>query len=208
MTDSSESGGLRARRRDATLREIHEVALDLFERNGFEATTVDEVAAAAGVSSRTFFRYFPTKEDCVLFDRFGFDQAIDDHLATLDADTLTLADIEGAYRELLEGFGDRSDDVSAHFMRVQKLVLATPCLSRVVLGRYAEKSRQRPEALGGRSSMRTRAQIRMILEIANLEVQCAFEEWVEVNEAAESGSASPRSLVAVYDDVCRRMREL
>lgn len=180
--------------------------MDLFERNGFDETTVDEIAVAAGVSPRTFFRYFPTKEDCVLFDRFGFDQALDDHLASIDPDAFTLADIEGAYRTLLEGFGDRSDDVSAHFLRVQKLVLATPTLSRAALGRYADRSRRRPEALGDRGSVRTRGQIRMILEIANLEVQCAFEEWVEVNEAATP--EADRTLVAVYDDVCRRMREL
>ncbi|MBD0862789.1 TetR family transcriptional regulator [Gordonia sp. zg691] len=207
MSDSSESGDLRARRRDATRLEIHEAAVDLFERNGFDETTVDEIAAAAGVSPRTFFRYFPTKEECVLFDRFGFDRALDDHLAAIDPDAFSLADIESAYRALLEGFGDRGDDVSAHFLRVQKLVLATPTLSRAALGRYAERSRRRPEALGDRSSARTRSQIRMILEIANLEVQCAFEEWVETNDATD-GSVSTRSLVAVYDDVCRRMREL
>jgi AcrR family transcriptional regulator len=43
-------------------------ALDLFDRNGFEATTVDEIAAAVGVNRRTFFRHFPAKEDAVFFD--------------------------------------------------------------------------------------------------------------------------------------------
>ena len=206
MPESSETGGLRARRRDATRLEIHEAAVQLFERNGFDETTVDEIATAAGVSPRTFFRYFPTKEECVLFDRFGFEQALDEHLTGIDPDALALADIESVYRSLLEGFGEHSDDVSAHFMRVQKLVLATPTLSRAALGRYADRSRRRPDALGDRSSARTRGQLRMILEIANLEVQCAFEEWVEINESP--GSGTPRSLVDVYDDVCRRMREL
>jgi AcrR family transcriptional regulator len=43
-------------------------ALDLFDRNGFEATTVDEIADAVGVNRRTFFRHFPAKEDAVFFD--------------------------------------------------------------------------------------------------------------------------------------------
>lgn len=183
--------------------EIHEAAVDLFERNGFDETTVDEIATAAGVSPRTFFRYFPTKEECVLFDRFGFEQALDARLADIDPDSLALADIESVYRARLEGFDDRSDDVSAHFLRVQKLVLATPTLSRAALGRHADTCRRRPESLGDRSSARTKSQIRMILEIANLEVQCAFEEWVELNETGQGPS-----LLDVYDDVCRRIREL
>ncbi|WP_459643061.1 TetR/AcrR family transcriptional regulator [Kineococcus sp. NUM-3379] len=60
------SGGLRERNRLAVRREIAETALRLFAEQGFDATTMDQIAAAAGVARRTVFRYFPTKEDVVV----------------------------------------------------------------------------------------------------------------------------------------------
>ena len=59
--------GLRERTRRAVRAELTDVALDLFLRRGFEATTVDEIAAAAGVSRRSLFRYFASKE-AIIFD--------------------------------------------------------------------------------------------------------------------------------------------
>jgi len=57
--------GLRARARLAMRTEIAETAFALFLQRGFEQVTVDEIAEAAGLSRRSFFRYFPSKEDAV-----------------------------------------------------------------------------------------------------------------------------------------------
>ena len=57
---------LRARKKAETWSAIHEAAAALAVRHGVEGTTVEAVAAAAGVSPRTFFNYFPAKEDAVL----------------------------------------------------------------------------------------------------------------------------------------------
>jgi AcrR family transcriptional regulator len=46
--------------------EVSVVALELFAERGFDSTTVDDIARAAGMSRTSFFRYFPTKEDVVL----------------------------------------------------------------------------------------------------------------------------------------------
>jgi TetR/AcrR family transcriptional regulator, regulator of mycofactocin system len=43
--------------------ELEQVAFELFAANGFEQTTVGDIAAAAGIGRRTFFRYFPSKND-------------------------------------------------------------------------------------------------------------------------------------------------
>jgi AcrR family transcriptional regulator len=57
---------LAERKRQVVRDELAEAALRLLARQGFEETTVDELAAAAGVSRRTFFRYFASKEDVVI----------------------------------------------------------------------------------------------------------------------------------------------
>jgi len=65
--------GLRERHTARTRDSIVGAALELFEQQGFEATTVDEIAAHADIAPRTFFRYFPTKE-AVLFARAADDR--------------------------------------------------------------------------------------------------------------------------------------
>lgn len=61
----AKSEDLRARVRRRTRAEVAEVAFDLFAERGFELTTADEVAAAAGVSRASFFRLFSSKEEAV-----------------------------------------------------------------------------------------------------------------------------------------------
>jgi AcrR family transcriptional regulator len=64
------AGDLRDRRRTKTRLAIQTEALRLFAEKGYAETTVDEIADAAAISARTFFRYFPTKEDVVMWDEY------------------------------------------------------------------------------------------------------------------------------------------
>ncbi|MFF3665157.1 acyl-CoA-like ligand-binding transcription factor [Microtetraspora malaysiensis] len=61
---------LRERKKAKTRRAIQEHALRLFTEQGYEATTVEQIAEAAEVSPSTFFRYFPTKEDLIIQDDY------------------------------------------------------------------------------------------------------------------------------------------
>lgn len=71
VPETAEPMSLRQRKRARTRAALIAAALELFERHGYEATTIDEIAAAADVSPRTFFRYFSTKEDVALGDDVG-----------------------------------------------------------------------------------------------------------------------------------------
>jgi len=62
--------GLRERKKIETLHRLQEEALRLFDEQGYDATTIEQIAEAAGVSPSTFYRYFPTKEDVVVQDEY------------------------------------------------------------------------------------------------------------------------------------------
>jgi mycofactocin system transcriptional regulator len=73
---------IRGRPPSTTHAAVAREALELFARDGFDATTVDDLAAALGISRRTLFRYFRSKNDMVWGD---FDRVLDQLRAQLDA---------------------------------------------------------------------------------------------------------------------------
>ena len=74
--DLNAQQGARETKRRETHRRITETALKLFTQNGYEATTLDEIAEASGIARRTFFHYFRSKEEIIL----GWQSALPDVL--------------------------------------------------------------------------------------------------------------------------------
>jgi AcrR family transcriptional regulator len=71
--------------RGTVRQELTAAAINLFQANGYDKTTVDEIAEAAGVARRTFFRHFRSKEEAVFPDHDDCLRRVEEHLAAADA---------------------------------------------------------------------------------------------------------------------------
>ncbi len=91
---------LRERKKARTRASLREHALRLFREQGYQATTVEQIAAAAEVSPSTFFRYFPTKEDVVLQD--DMDTRMVEAFARQPPELAPIAALRAAMREAWE----------------------------------------------------------------------------------------------------------
>jgi AcrR family transcriptional regulator len=70
MSEGTHTGDLRERKRLASMGRIQDIALGLFEADGYGAVTIERIAAAADVSPSSVYRYFGTKEGLVLWDEY------------------------------------------------------------------------------------------------------------------------------------------
>jgi AcrR family transcriptional regulator len=92
--------GLRERKKAQTRQALRDSAMALFSRHGFDATTIEEIAEACDMSPRTFFRYFPTKEDVLLGDSGLRCAALLAVLAAQPPDRTPLAALHAAMRTI------------------------------------------------------------------------------------------------------------
>ncbi|MET8203374.1 TetR/AcrR family transcriptional regulator [Micromonospora taraxaci] len=122
---------LRAHRRAETQRAIQAHAVRLFTERGYDGTTVNDVAEAAGVSPMTVYRHFPTKEDLVLIDQHA--QLVADRIAASPATQPLVRRIGGALIEstttVTGGRGGGDLSTSGQFLLARlRLMISTPAL--------------------------------------------------------------------------------
>jgi AcrR family transcriptional regulator len=99
---------LRERKRTRTRLMIQAEALRLFGEKGYEQTTVEEIADAAAISPRTFFRYFPAKEDVVIWDEY--DPLVVDLLESRPKEEPPAETFRAVIRESLSGLYRRDPE--------------------------------------------------------------------------------------------------
>jgi AcrR family transcriptional regulator len=113
----------RQRKKTATRDRIRACALRLFGEQGYDATTVEQIAAAAGVSHMTFFRYFPAKEDVALSDSY------DPLIAELIEQTpVTQPVVQRIRTVLVEGLRQVYNTDRETMLAQNKLIVSTPAL--------------------------------------------------------------------------------
>ncbi|GGQ58987.1 TetR family transcriptional regulator [Streptomyces flaveolus] len=123
--------GLRMKTRQAVTEALADTALELFDTAGFDQVTVADIVAAAGISQRSFFRYFSSKEDVVFGDRIPTAEEVRDEL---------LGHLEGkpawdALRDTFRTAADQMDADPGRWKRATRVICHTPGLR----ARYLEK---------------------------------------------------------------------
>ncbi|HET9103805.1 MAG TPA: TetR family transcriptional regulator [Solirubrobacteraceae bacterium] len=137
--------GLRERKKAKTRAAIQAHALRLFSIQGYQATTVEQIAEAAEVSPSTFFRYFPTKEEVVMHDRY--DPLL---LAAFHAQPRELTPVQALRRALAEVLGRLpADDLKLEQTR-GRLIFTVPELRGRFMDQIADTIQILTEAIAER----------------------------------------------------------
>lgn len=139
------SEGRRARKRAETRARILAAARELFLAQGFDATTIDQIAERADISKRSFFDYFPAKEDVVAAWQDAFGDLLVAKMAARPAGEPLARTVEAAMSEAI------SESVSPEGIEMDRLVRETPTLRAHMHLKYARLEARLAEALERRS---------------------------------------------------------
>lgn len=118
------TGGLRERKRHETRQRISEAGLKLFAAHGYEATTLDAIAAEAGISRRTFFHYFKSKDEILLSLQQGLGDTIVAALADQPSPGTPLEATRKALKSMVAPYSNEQLLVLDKLMRSSEAVQA------------------------------------------------------------------------------------
>ncbi len=186
--------GRREQQRRATRARLAGAARRLFTEQGFEQTTVDEIAAAAGVARRTFFLHFATKEDAVLARYDDFERALAAAVRAAPPAPTVLAVAEHAVTATLAQFDPEEARAP------EALVRDTPALRARAQGKQEWMERTIADALAARSGVAPSdlgLRVDALLTAAVLRV--ALEGWAAAAAAGVTTAEHVRRVVAAFE---------
>lgn len=185
------------RQRAAVRTEIAATAIEMFLAQGFDATPIDQIVEEVGVSRRTFFRYFGTKEDIVLGDLIARGRVIADELAARPADEGPWEALRGALHASRETTIPDMDAALA----LGKMLFDTPSLrARLMEKRLIWQEMFVPLLAARLDGAAERAKLRAtaIVAAALSCLDTAAEEWIASDGADD--------LAALYDEAVAAVR--
>jgi TetR/AcrR family transcriptional regulator, regulator of mycofactocin system len=190
VTQTTLPAGLPAER---TRARVERAALDLFTSRGFENVTSDEVADSAGISRRTFFRYYATKADAVWGDFAGHVARLQALLAAGDAGHPVLASVCAAYVEV----NDYPDAELPLLRERMRLILGEPALLAHSQLRFAEVDRVVAQHVAVRTGTSSTALVpRLVAASTRAAATTAFEAWL-----ADERSSLTRHLHLAFNEM-------
>ncbi|MCW2900159.1 MAG: regulatory protein TetR [Streptosporangiaceae bacterium] len=172
---AGESAGRAGRKRVTSAAELEHIAFELFTSRGFDRTTVNDIAAAAGIGRRTFFRYFPSKNDIAWGDFEGQLRQMRERLFASPPQRPLME----AIREALLDF-NRVDTAELPWLRRRmELILTVPALQAHSTLRYAAWRQVLAEYIGHRMGLRDDSVAPQTIAYATLGVAiAAYEQWL------------------------------
>lgn len=174
-SDTVRSGG-RGRSPATSREELGRIGLDLFIERGFDRVTVDDIAAAAGIGRRTFFRYYTTKNEVAWGD---FDALLDGFRAALDRAPAEASLVE-AIRSAVREFNTVPESELPRHRHRMRILLTTPDLVAYSTIRYAEWREVIAAFVARRLGLDPRAAVPQAVAWACLGISLsAYEEWVD-----------------------------
>lgn len=176
-------------KRERTAARVFQVALALFERDGYEATTVAQIAAEAGISEMTFFRHFATKDALLLDD--PYDPVIAAGIAAQPTNLPPLARAIAGVRTAWADVPVEGGDV----MRRRLRVAATPALRGAVSRNTLETERVVAEQLVSDGAQPDAARVAAAALLAAM--MAALLEWAGGDDDRSMGSAIDRALAVL-----------
>ena len=191
-TQDNPSGSLRARKKERTRRVIQAEALRLFTEKGFEATTIEEIAAAADVAPRTFFRYFPTKEEVVFWPVYR------PLLGGLMAARPGESAVQALFHAIVDGLSAFYDQDRERVLDRLKLAFRTPALHPRLRQEQATTAQAMTAVLAERLGMSSdKLEVRAMAAAIAAALWVAVEEWQAVDGQVELGPLIQRALATV-----------
>lgn len=160
---------------ERTRARVERAALDLFTVRGFEKVTTDEVADAAGISRRTFFRYYATKADAVWGDFAAHVARLDDLLCRSDPAHPVLASVCAAYVEV----NDYPESELPLLRERMQLILGEPALLAHSQLRFAEVDRVVARHVASRTGASATDLVpRLVAATTRAAATTAFATWL------------------------------